>query len=31
MQEVDPEAHVEAMVKLVELEQRWVPEAPASL
>ncbi len=31
MQEVDPEAHVEAMIKLVELESRWVPDAPASL
>ncbi len=31
MQEVDPEAHVEAMVKLVGLEERWVPDAPASL
>ena len=31
MQEVDPEAHVEAMLKLVELENRWVPDAPASL
>lgn len=31
MQAVDPEAHVEAMARLVELEQRWVPDAPASL
>lgn len=25
MAQVDPEAHVEAIVKMVELEQRWVP------
>ena len=31
MAEVDPEAHLDAIVKLIELEHEWVPDAPSSL
>ncbi len=31
MPEVDPEMHLDAIVKLVELEHEWVPDAPSSL
>ena len=31
MAQVDPESHLEAIVKLIELEHEWVPEAPSSL
>lgn len=31
MPTVDPEAHLDAIVKLVELEHEWVPDAPGTL
>lgn len=31
MPQVDPQAHFDALVQLVELEQEWVPEAPSTL